>query len=555
MYIEHFGLAELPFSLTPDPRYVYMSERHREALAHLIYGISQGDGFVQLTGEVGTGKTTMCRCLLEQLPPDVDVALIFNPRLTSHELLAAVCDELRVAYPAGTDSVKLLVDSLYRHLLGAHERGRRTVLIIDEAQNLSVDVLEQVRLLTNLETARDKLLQIILIGQTELGTLLERPELRQLAQRVTARYHLRPFSHDETRAYIVHRLGVAGRTRMLFSPWALREVHRLSRGIPRLINVICDRALLGAYATSRSWVDVHTVRRAAREVRGVRMRGRRFPWVAGLAALTGLAALLFTSDRLTGFFSVPELPKDVSTEPKNVSTVAVVTTTDMPPASVGNGAAAASLRTPGLEIPLEEVLLSPSMRTDRQKAFAALYARWGLRFSSGGDACEFGRVAGLRCLARSATWGWLRRLDLPAVIELRTLAGDRYFATVVALDEQRATLDFGGHELTFPLAEIDRHWNGAFVLLWSAPFASPALVPGQRGSDVQWLRRRLSSLDGPSRIDRGGDVYDADVIRQVKAFQRSRFLADDGVAGEETLAHLSAAVPEPGWPRLSTGLQ
>jgi general secretion pathway protein A len=548
MYTEHFGLAEPPFSLTPDPRYVYMSERHREALAHLIYGISQGDGFVQLTGEVGTGKTTMCRCLLEQLPADVDVALIFNPRLTSHELLASVCDELRVAYPAGTVSVKLLVDSLYRHLLAAHERGRRTVLIIDEAQNLSVDVLEQVRLLTNLETARDKLLQIILIGQTELGALLERQELRQLAQRVTARYHLRPFSHEETRAYIVHRLGVAGRTRMLFSPWALREMHRLSRGVPRLINVICDRALLGAYATSRTWVDVHTVRRAAREVRGVRMGGRRLPWVAALAALAGLAALLLTSDRLGGFFSVPELPKDVST-------VAVVTSTDMPPASGGNGAVTEHPKATGLEIPLDEVLVSPSMRTDRQKAFAALYARWGLRFSSAGDACDFGRVAGLRCLARSGTWAWLRRLDLPAVIELRTLGGERYFAAVVALDDQRATLDFGGHELTFPLGEIDRHWNGAFVLLWSAPFSSPVLVPGQRGSDVQWLRRRLGSVDGSSKVDKGEDVYDADVIRRVKAFQRSRLLGDDGVAGEETLAHLSAAVPEPGRPRLSTGLR
>ncbi|HSF04472.1 MAG TPA: AAA family ATPase [Methylomirabilota bacterium] len=547
MYTEHFGLTELPFSLTPDPRYVYMSDRHREALAHLIYGISQGDGFVQLTGEVGTGKTTMCRCLLEQLPADVDVALIFNPRLTSHELLAAVCDELRVVYPAGTTSVKLLVDSLYRHLLAAHERGRRTVLIIDEAQNLSVDVLEQVRLLTNLETARDKLLQIILIGQTELGALLERPELRQLAQRVTARYHLRPFTHEETRAYIIHRLGVAGRTRLLFSPWALREVHRLSRGVPRLINVICDRALLGAYANSRSWVDVHTVRRAAREVRGVRMGARRLPWVAALAALTGLAAVLLTSDRLTDFFRPPELPRDMST-------VAVVASTEVPPASVVNGAVAEQPRAAGLEIPLEEVLVSPSMRTDRQKAFAALYARWGLRFSSGGgDACDFGRVAGLRCLARSGTWGWLRRLDLPAIIELRTLTGDRYFAAVVALDEQRATLDFGGHELTFPLGEIDRYWNGAFVLLWSAPFSSPVLVPGQRGSDVQWLRRRLGTLDGSSRVDKDGDVYDADVIRRVKAFQRSRLLTDDGVAGEETLAHLSAAIHEPGRPRLSMG--
>jgi general secretion pathway protein A len=549
MYAEHFGLSELPFSLTPDPRYVYMSERHREALAHLIYGISQGDGFVQLTGEVGTGKTTTCRCLLEQLPADVDVALIFNPRLNSHELLAAVCDELRVSYPAGTASVKLLVDTLYRHLLAAHERGRRTVLIIDEAQNLSVDVLEQVRLLTNLETARDKLLQIILIGQTELGALLERPELRQLAQRVTARYHLRPFGHDETRAYITHRLGVAGRTRMLFSPWALREVHRLSRGVPRLINVICDRALLGAYSQSRGWVDVHTVRRAAREVRGVRISGRRLPWVAALAAAAGLAAVLFTSDRLLDFFSLPDAPKDMST-------VAVVTSSDIPPASSpGNGAAAEPARPAGLDIPLEEVLVSPSMRTDRQKAFGALFSRWGVTYAANSaDACDFGRTAGLRCLARSGTWGWLRRLNLPAIIELRTRAGERYYAAVVSLDEQRATLDFGGgNELTFALAEIDRHWNGAFVLLWSAPLANNMIVPGQRGPDVQWLRRRLANVDGGAATDKGGEVYDGDVIKRVKDFQRSRLLSADGVAGEETLAHLSAAVPEPGKPRLSPG--
>src|SRR5262245_1988447 len=550
MYAEHFGLSELPFSLTPDPRYVYMSERHREALAHLIYGISQGDGFVQLTGEVGTGKTTICRCLLEQLPSDVDVALIFNPRLNSHELLAAVCDELRVTYPAGAPTVKTLVDTLYRHLLGAHERGRRTVLIIDEAQNLSVEVLEQVRLLTNLETTRDKLLQIILIGQTELGALLEKPELRQLAQRVTARYHLRPFAHDETRAYVIHRLAVAGRTRMLFSPWALREVHRLSRGVPRLINVICDRALLGAYATSRSWVDVRTVRRAAREVRGARIGGRRLPWVAALAAAAGLAAMLVTSDRLLNFFSLPEPPKDVST-------VAVVASTDVPqasPAGTGNGAVTEPGRS-GLEIPLEEVLVSPSMRTDRQKAFAALYSRWGVRYASNSDACDFGRSAGLHCLSRSGTWGWLRRLDLPAVIELRTRAGERVFASVIALDEQRATLDFsGGNELTFSLAEIDRHWNGSFVLLWSAPLSNSVLAPGQKGPDVQWLRRRLASVDGTSADkDKGGDVYDADVIRRVKEFQRGHLLTADGVAGEETLAHLSATVPDPGKPRLSTG--
>jgi len=199
MYLSHFGLREPPFSITPDPRFLYMSARHREALAHLVYGVGEHGGFVQLSGEVGTGKTSVCRCLLEQLPSQVDVALVLNPRLSPVELLAAVCDELRIAYPAGTTSPKELVDRLYRHLLEAHSRGRRTVLIVDEAQNLAPEVLEEVRLLTNLETTREKLLQVILIGQPELAALLEQPKLRQLAQRVTARYHLEPLSRAETR--------------------------------------------------------------------------------------------------------------------------------------------------------------------------------------------------------------------------------------------------------------------------------------------------------------------------------------------------------------------
>ncbi|HET7341961.1 MAG TPA: AAA family ATPase, partial [Methylomirabilota bacterium] len=274
MYTSHFGLAEPPFSIAPDPRYLFLSEGHREALAHLLWGLGANGGFVQLTGEVGTGKTTLCRALLEQLPPEVDVAMVFNPALTSVELVAAVCDELRVPYPAGTTSLKTLVDALDRYLLDAHARGRRTVLVIDEAQDLSREVLEQVRLLTNLETTREKLLQIILIGQPELRTVLARGDLRQLAQRVTARYHLRPFSEPETRAYVRHRLQTAGQHRPIFRRAALRLVHRASRGIPRLINTICDRALLGAYAAGRTQVTAAIVRRAAGEVLGQR-RPRR----------------------------------------------------------------------------------------------------------------------------------------------------------------------------------------------------------------------------------------------------------------------------------------
>ncbi|HKC41383.1 MAG TPA: AAA family ATPase, partial [Gemmatimonadales bacterium] len=291
MYAAYFGLTERPFSLAPDPRYLYLSDAHREALAHLLYGIGEGGSFVQLTGEVGTGKTTVCRALLEQLPPDVDVAMIFNPRLTSVELLAAVCDELRVAYPAGTTSLKVLVDALSQALLDAHAKGRRTVLIIDEAQNLSARVLEEVRLLTNLETTTQKLLQVVLIGQPELAELLARRNLRQLSQRVTARYHLRSFSQEESQRYIQHRLEIAGQRQPIFTKQAVRAAHRLARGIPRLLNTICDRALLGAYATSQTRVKEAVVRRAAKEVLGPQ-RSRR--WVTATAGAVLLVVVAST---------------------------------------------------------------------------------------------------------------------------------------------------------------------------------------------------------------------------------------------------------------------
>ncbi|MGR8941962.1 MAG: ExeA family protein, partial [Gammaproteobacteria bacterium] len=265
MYKQYFHFSELPFSIAPDPHFMYMSRRHQEGLAHLLYGITVGGGFVALTGEVGTGKTTLCHCLLKELPDNIDIALILNPKLNAIELLANICDELGVAYDKTQSSLKLLVDALNHYLLAAHAAGRRTVLLIDEAQNLSMEVLEQVRLLTNLETSKTKLLQIILVGQPELKQMLRRQDLRQLNQRITARYHLLPLTFNETRAYIRHRLRVCGGDPELFKERAIRKVYRLSTGIPRLINILCDRALLGAYADNAQTITPGMIKHAAKE--------------------------------------------------------------------------------------------------------------------------------------------------------------------------------------------------------------------------------------------------------------------------------------------------
>lgn len=268
MYLSHYGLAEPPFAITPDPRFVFLSERHRDALAHLLYGVGQGGsgGFVQLTGEVGTGKTTLCRLLLEQLPESVRVALVLNPRLTALELLETICEELHVEVPGKRRSLKLQVDALNQHLLQAYADGLRVVLIIDEAQELQREALEQVRLLTNLETPTQKLLQVILLGQPELRDTLSRPSLRQLAQRITARFHLTPLAAHEAEAYLRHRLQIAGATAFPFDAAAVRRLHALAGGVPRLLNVLADRTLLAGYVHGRLQLDAALVDQAAAEV-------------------------------------------------------------------------------------------------------------------------------------------------------------------------------------------------------------------------------------------------------------------------------------------------
>ena len=541
MYAAHFGLTERPFSLAPDPRYLFLSDGHREALAHLVYGL-QGGGFVQLTGEVGTGKTTVCRALLDQLPPEVDVAMIFTPRLTAVELLAALCTELHVDTPTGTPSVKQLVDALSRKLLDTHARGRRTVVIIDEAQNLSMEVLEELRLLTNIETTKEKLLQVILIGQPELVDVMQRPELRQLGQRVTARYHLRPFALAETTAYVRHRLEVAGQRDSMFTRAAVWTAHRRSGGVPRPINNLCDRALLGAYASGKRRVTVGIVRRAAREVLGP---GPGRYWAeAGVAAAIVVAVLVGATllrpnsiQYVSDWWARRIMPPAVAITPTN----ATLAPTPAP--------AAASADVMPKPRPTLATLLDTKTR-DRDVAFASLVALWGEDYAGRGaeTGCEFARRAGLRCLSKAGTWKVLRRLDLPAMLTLTTTNGDRHYATMTALHDETATLDVAGETLTVPLTEVDRLWDGAFLALWRTPnLVSADLRPGMSSRDVTWLRQQLANGGTVERTT----VYDDELKRRVVAFQRANGLTPDGIVGDETLVRLAAMTTDARMPSLT----
>lgn len=314
MYTRYFGLAETPFTITPNPRYLYMSELHREALAHLRYGITSDGCMILLTGDIGTGKTTLCRCLLDKLPDKTDVAVILNPRLTARDLLKTICQEFGILPEHTVASIKTYIDTIYQFLLRKHAEDRTVVLIIDEAQNLEIDVLEQLRLLTNLETTTKKLLRIILLGQPELKTMLERPELVQVNQRITSRYHLSPLQSADVRNYIQHRLSVAGdSSATLFTEKAIRHAIKLTGGIPRLINVLCDRALLGAYAVNSDHVSLEIMKRAGQEIFPrkplvVSRKTKMFLLGAALLLCLAIPAMIFLPARET----TPPLPEPLS---------------------------------------------------------------------------------------------------------------------------------------------------------------------------------------------------------------------------------------------------
>ena len=589
MYASYFGLRQAPFSIAPDPRYLFMSERHREALAHLLYGVGGGGGFVLLTGEIGAGKTTVCRCFLEQIPRRCNVAYIFNPKLNAAELLQAICDEFRIPVPhdaSGLASMKAHVDALNEYLLKTHAVGQNNVLIIDEAQNLSPEVLEQLRLLTNLETSERKLLQIILIGQPELRQMLAQPELEQLAQRVIARFHLDALSEDETGQYIQHRLATAGLRRgTLFDSKAVRRIHQITKGVPRRINLLCDRALLGAFAESKARVDRAIVDKAAAEVFegqnhmappsplepstsahrtprwwrpiGQRIGQRIGPWPrwarVGLAggAVLGLGGLLLSAWLPHAAPSSSDAKPLAGAAPTALSAASTAWAGRSGGASAPASSALSRTLSNASAEPASSAQVTPAelmkrASADEAEAWRELAALWQASLGAG-DPCTQARRQDLMCFRASGGLGLLMQLDRPALLSLQDEQGRTRHAVLIHLNVRQAWLKLGNETVRMPLTALSSVWRGDFATLWRAPQGfRTKLTLGQSGPAVDWLAERLSQIDhgpampAPARLD-------AALQTRLQAFQLSQGLKPDGVAGATTfmLINRASGIDEP----------
>jgi general secretion pathway protein A len=543
MYLEYFGLSEKPFSITPDPRYLYLSVRHEEALAHLAYGISEAGGFIQLTGEVGTGKTTTIRSLLARAPKNAEIALIINPRMSPPEFVQTICEELGLGLPdIAEGNLKELIDVLNRYLLRMHSVGRRVVLIVDEAQNLTPEVLEQVRLLTNLETSSQKLLQIILIGQPELRELLGRTDLRQLAQRITARFHLDPLSQEETAGYVRHRLRIAGTTNEIFPPTALREVYRVSGGVPRVINIICDRSLLAAYTSERHLVSARLVRESASEVFDRRLAP---PWLAPLATVLTLLALA------GGAFALwkhgPWANAGARTAAVAASNAPAARTATTIGTAVANPVASLS---PAVQ-PLATLLAQQIGQDHASSALGSLLKFWQGSYVEGADdACTQAQQQGLECVSLRSSLAQVRELNRPAVLVLSDAERHTHQVVLTALQTDYATLQIGNHTTHVAIADLSAWWFGDLVLMWrpAAPTVN-SLAAGARGPAVRELRNRLTRWGGAVAISSSME-FDAELTRMVEEFQKAHHLTADGIAGLDTQLLLDSELAAPGSPLL-----
>jgi general secretion pathway protein A len=555
MYAVHYGFREKPFALSPDPRYLFLSASHREVLGHLVYGIEQGEGFMAISGEVGTGKTTLCRTLLERLGSSCEIAFLFNPTLGPTDLIKAINAELGLS--TFGDSRTELLDVLNTFLLDKHAEGRRVLVIIDEAQNLPVETLEQLRLLSNLETHTAKLLQIVLIGQPELDAKLDAPELRQLRQRIGVWWRLGPLERDETRAYVAHRLRVAGGNEAIFSESALSRVHRHARGVPRLVNLLCDRALLLGYAEGARQIGRNTVDSVAREIapRGRRPWHRRGAWRAALFAAVALLVALgwLGSNRRAArdeaatarLAPVAAAPRDLAPAPQAVARAPVSPAPAVPTSLPGDDVlgALSSLQSPAQSL---------------AAATRAALALWDVEGPAPrGDTLEAAdeslRLAGLSALPLpDAEIARVRQLNVPALIELRAPDGGARFALLRRVQADHADLEgvVEGQSVRVALTELSRHWGGAALVPWRDFAGLPdALGPGDEGPPVAWVQDALARLAFFSGTPNGR--FDPGTRAAVESFQRGAGIEVDGRVGARTKLAIYRALPDYALPWLA----
>ena len=581
MYNEYFGFKEAPFSIAPDPRYLYMTAQHRDALAHLVYGLNSEGGCILLTGEVGTGKTTICRCLLEQIPDQANVALVLNPKLSEIELLETICDELKIEYPDSNNTVKTYTDRIYHFLIETNRNNEKTVLIIDEAQNLDSKVLEQLRLLTNLETDQRKLLQIIILGQPELLDILARSEMRQLAQRITARFHLQPLNKSEVKAYLSHRLAVAGQNIQLFPDKSINLLYKLSNGVPRLINIISDRSLLGAYVENQYSANPSIVKKAAHEVFGELKnveKSRQFKkWffptsaaaiisalVIGLFyflepsknTITDTSAPVFTDNQqaappekdiedtaadelLTSIQSnQAEISAEPATEDKTLDRYQDQGQNETNIDTERQTENTAQVKISSIEFDdINDILNDPS--SDRISAYQQLFTTWDQQYDSNNSltACKQASAHALSCLFKQGNLNSLKTHNRPAVLKLINKQGEDRYITITSLQDNVATIFANNIKYRIELNILNQYWYGQFILLWKKPENySAAILPGDNGNIVNWLQAQFPAAGSSA----DSNIYDDSLKTKVKNFQASHGLSADGIVGPVTIIHLNA---------------
>jgi general secretion pathway protein A len=548
MYNSYFGFSEKPFTIAPNPHFLFMSKRHQEALAHMLYGLQGEGGMMVLTGEVGTGKTTICRSLLKQLPENTNVAYIINPKQSANEMLASLCDELHITY-ADNLSTKTLTDALNQYLLDVHAKGQHTVLIIDEAQNLETPVLEQLRLLTNLETNDKKLLQIMLLGQPELSDTLQRKDLRQLAQRITSRYHLTALNKDELVSYVHHRLSIAGVSNQnLFPKPVLDLLFEYSGGIPRLINLIADRALLGTYASENKQVDKAILQQARNEVLGETAlttasttRQSALPYILLLVAATVLLWVwnasntplntnMIVAQPSLHVQTIPKPTLKIKEEGKSKTSQENTLVTKTPEVTDGKA----------IQTAKQQHILST---TNVNQAFVPLFQAWDIIYNpvADGDACTFAQQHQLRCLRQLGDIADMRSLDKPAALSISNEEGLKAYATVLKLAGTTATLASEDIYAEVPLSRLALFSHNDFTLLWKAPKGYDAPVrPSHSGALVATLAEQVTQALHQSWIGAPRTEYDDTLKEQVKTLQRQEGLSPDGVAGPLTWIHINA---------------